>query len=270
MSETGARQRIALCLEYDGSSFCGWQAQKSPRVATVQEALEAALTSVADQPVKVICAGRTDTGVHASAQIVHFDSPGNRNIDAWIRGGNALLPATVSVLWGCPVTGSFHARFSALSRRYRYIIHNNRIRPAILRNLVTCHYPPLDTARMAAAGKYLLGELDFTSYRGAACQSPTPMRNVSRLEVRRQGDFVIVDIEANAFLLHMVRNIVGVLLEIGEGRREPEWARQVLDSRDRCCAGVTARPAGLYLVKVSYPEHFALPPVHAGPAFLMP
>lgn len=265
-----AARRIALCLEYDGSAFNGWQAQKSPRVPTVQESLEAALSRIANHPVKVVCAGRTDTGVHASGQIVHFDSPSARPEKAWVQGTNALLPGSISVLWAKTIDAGFHARFSALSRRYRYLILNHRVRPALLRNLVTPWPFPLDAALMTEGGAHLLGELDFTSYRGAACQSPTPMRNVMRLEASRHGEFVVVDIQANAFLLHMVRNIVGVLLEIGEGRRPPEWAREVLERRDRGAGAATAPPTGLYLVQVRYPSRYGLPEAEPGPAFLPP
>ncbi|MDT8397848.1 MAG: tRNA pseudouridine(38-40) synthase TruA [Pseudomonadales bacterium] len=263
-----AVSRIALCVEYDGSAYRGWQAQKSPQLPTVQEALEKALSRVADHPVRVLCAGRTDAGVHASAQIVHFDTEARRPLQAWVKGGNAFLPGAVSVRWAKPVSLDFHARFSALSRRYRYIVYNDAVRPALLRDLVTTHPFPLNHVSMAEAGQLLLGERDFTSYRAAACQSSTPMRHVRHLKVNRYGQYVVIDIEANAFLLHMVRNIAGVLLEIGEGRHQPQWAAEVLDRKDRSCAAATAPPQGLYLVQVLYPEHFHLPSEEPGPAFL--
>ena len=270
MTDAGSRSgRIALCVEYDGSPFRGWQAQRSPSVPTVQEELERALSRVAAGEVKVHCAGRTDTGVHASAQVVHFDPPAPRPDKAWVLGGNSHLPLSVSVRWARRVASDFHARFSAVSRRYRYLIHNHPVRSPLLRGKVTGWSWPLDAERMARAGRHLIGELDFSSFRGSYCQSPTPMRRVTGLEVWRRGDFVVVDIEANAFLLHMVRNITGVLLEIGEGRREPEWAREVLEARDRSAGGVTAPPQGLYLVKVGYPAHFGLPEEEPGPPFLI-
>lgn len=267
---TSPGTRIVLAVEYDGSAYNGWQAQKSPNVVTVQETLEAALTKVANHRVTLVCAGRTDTGVHASGQIVHFDSLGERQEDAWISGGNSFLEAGISVLWAKQVRGDFHARFSALSRRYRYVIYNNAVRPALMKDLVTAHYFLLDEEKMEEAAQFLLGELDFTSYRAVTCQSPTPMRNITRLQVKRYGEYIVIDIEANAFLLHMVRNIVGVLLEIGEGKQKPEWAKEVLEKKDRSCAGVTASPKGLYLVDVVYPARFNLPEIIPGPAFLRP
>lgn len=252
-------ERIALGLEYDGRGFKGWQSQRTPGIATVQETLERALAEIADHEVKVACAGRTDTGVHATAQVVHFDTPSQRPLKAWVRGGNTLLPDTVAIRWARVVDEKFHARFAALSRRYRYVIHNLPVQSALLRDLVTTHPYPLEAEPMASAGRYLLGEHDFSAFRGAGCQSATPMRNLTRLDVWRKGDFILVDVQANAFLQHMVRNIIGVLLPIGEGRREPEWAREVLESRDRTLAGITAPPQGLHLVQVAYPEHFGLP-----------
>lgn len=254
-----AVQRIALGVEYDGSAFNGWQTQLNPRLLTVQESLEAALSSVAAHPVKVICAGRTDAGVHATGQVVHFDTGSDRPEKAWIRGTNSLLSSRISVQWAAPVPEEFHARFSALSRRYRYCIYNAKVRPALLANYVTLHHQPLDETRMHEAGQYLLGENDFSSFRAAGCQSRTPMRKVMALSVWRRGDYVILDIEANAFLLHMVRNIAGVLLEIGAGGKPPEWVGELLALKDRTRGAVTAPPQGLCLYQVRYPEHFDLP-----------
>lgn len=259
MEPSGKSQRIALCIEYDGSAFNGWQTQLNPALATVQETLEQALTTIADQPVKVHCAGRTDAGVHASGQVVHFDTTSRRALQSWVKGTNSRLPKHVSVRWAEEVTDDFHARFSAQSRRYRYVIANTPVRPALLADFVTPYFYPLDERAMHAAAQQLLGENDFTSYRAMACQSRTPMRNLMEMNVTRQGEYVIVEVEANAFLLHMVRNLVGVLLAIGDGRRPSSWAREVLELRDRCCAGVTAPPTGLCLIKVRYPEHFRLP-----------
>lgn len=251
--------RIALGIEYDGSVFKGWQAQLSPVLPTVQETLERALARIADHPLRVHCAGRTDTGVHASGQVVHFDTPAARPLKAWTLGTNSLLPPQVAVRWAHVVPADFHARFSAFSRRYRYCISNDALRPAMLAAFVTPWHRPLDADAMQAAGQHLLGEHDFSAYRAMACQSRTPMRNVTELTVRRLGSLVIVEIEANAFLLHMVRNIVGVLLKIGEGGERPAWAGEVLESRDRTAATVTAPATGLSLLKVRYPDRFGLP-----------
>jgi len=268
-SAGGDSCRVALGIEYNGRGFNGWQAQKSPHTKTVQQTLEQALSEVADHPVTLVCAGRTDAGVHATGQVVHFDHRHERTEGAWIRGGNALLPPEVSVRWAKQVPADFHARFSATARRYRYVIYNHAVKPAILNGQVTHHYQPLDAERMHAAGQLLLGEQDFSAYRGSACQSTTPMRHVSEISVRRQWDFVTLDIQANAFLLHMVRNIAGVLMEIGEGRKPVAWAGEVLAGRDRRQGGVTALPNGLYLVKVFYPAAFNLPEVAASPGFLL-
>lgn len=261
--------RIALGIEYQGSSFNGWQAQKSPTAITVQETLESALSEVADHRVSLTCAGRTDAGVHATAQVVHFDTSAVRQGRAWTRGANSLLPSTVAICWSKSVNQDFHARFSATARKYRYVIYNKAVKPAILGHLVTHHFRTLNAERMREAAQLLLGENDFTSYRGAGCQSKTPMRNVSSLNVSRHRDFVIIEVEANAFLLHMVRNIVGVLLEIGEGIKPVSWAGEVLAGRDRKLGGVTALPDGLYLVKVTYPDEYDLPYSEPGPAFLV-
>lgn len=261
-------RRVVLGVEYDGSAFNGWQVQSpAQQVVTVQGSLEAALSEVAAHPVKLYCAGRTDAGVHACAQVVHFDAYHPRPEKAWVRGGNTLLPDSISIRWAQYTSDEFHARFSATARRYRYIIANSPVRPALLSGQLTPYYQALDEKQMHEAGQYLLGELDFTSYRGAACQSGTPMRNVMHLNVTRRGEFVIIDIKANAFLLHMVRNIAGVLMEIGSGRRPPVWAKEVLELRDRRKAAITAPPHGLYLVEVDYPDHFELPRLPTGPAY---
>ena len=261
--------RVALCVEYNGNRFNGWQAQKSEDVATVQENLEKALAEVADEPVKLTCAGRTDAGVHATAQVVHFDHFNPRPDKAWVRGGNSLLPPAIAIRWATQASHDFHARFSATARRYRYVICNDPVKPAILNGLVTSHYLPLDASAMHAAGQHLLGENDFSAFRGAACQSSTPMRNVTALEVRRRDAYVVIDITANAFLLHMVRNIAGVLMEIGQGAKPVDWAGEVLAKKDRTVAGVTAAPDGLYLVDVTYPEQWGLPERLKGPDFLI-
>ena len=249
--------RIALGIEYDGRPYCGWQFQDhSP---SVQVVVEQALSNVAAHPVRVICAGRTDTGVHAAEQVVHFDTQAIRDDKAWVMGSNANLPKSVSVLWIRQVGASFHARFSAIRRRYRYVIFNRHVRPAFLGGRVAFCFRPLDETRMQAAAQYLLGEHDFNAYRAVACQAKSPVRTVYRLDVTRRDELILIDIEANAFLHHMVRNIAGVLMAIGAGEREVEWAKQVLDGRDRSLGGVTAPPDGLYLMAVTYPEAFGLP-----------
>jgi tRNA pseudouridine38-40 synthase len=269
-AQFAAGERVALALEYDGGGFYGWQSQRKLQLPTVQETLETALSKIAAAPVAVVCAGRTDTGVHASHQIVHFDTPVARDAKAWVVGGNTLLPPGIAIQWAVPVSSDFHARFSATARRYRYIIHNCPTRSAHTGRLTT-HFPyPLDAALMHSEAQCLLGERDFTSFRGAGCQSNTPMRNVHFVEVARFGDFVVVDIQANAFLLHMVRNIVGTLLAVGSGRQPPGWTAEVFAARDRKLAAATAHPQGLYLVNVLYPEAFALPVNAPGPAFLAP
>lgn len=249
--------RIALGIEYDGSGFCGWQVQDGTR--TVQGCVEQALARVADHALRVVCAGRTDTGVHALGQVVHFDTTAQRPLHAWVLGANANLPPDVSVRWAQPVATEFHARFTALRRHYRYVIYNHRVRPALGAGRVAWDYRPLEVAAMNEAAAFLIGEHDFSSYRAYACQAKTATRTVYRLEVVRRGDYVVLDIEANAFLHHMVRNIAGVLMAIGAGERPSAWSREVLALRDRKLGGVTAPPGGLYFMRVCYPETFGLP-----------
>ncbi len=256
--------KISLGIEYDGSAFCGWQVQQG--VDTVQQAVEKAISKVAAHPVTVVCAGRTDTGVHASGQVVHFESDAPRDMRAWVFGANANLPKQVSVVWAQPVDNDFHARFSATRRRYRYVIFNRAVRPTFLAWRTAWEFRPLDEARMAQAARHLVGEHDFSSYRALACQAKSPVRCVHSLEVSREGQLVFIDIEANAFLHHMVRNIAGVLMDIGAGKHDPDWAREVLEARDRTLGGVTAPPHGLYLVHVTYPKKFDLPGVSQTPA----
>ena len=250
-------QRIVLGIEYDGSTFYGWQRQS--HAASVQQSLEAALSKVANHPVNVFCAGRTDTGVHATHQIIHFDSFTQRPEKAWLKGANSLLPDQISIRFVKKVNNDFHARFSALSRSYLYVIDNNRVKPAILHNGLTWYNKPLDISKMNTASQYLIGEHDFSSFRSSQCQSKTARRNIQLLNCSRKNDYIFINITANAFLHHMVRNIVGVLLEIGSGRKLPIWANEVLDLKDRTMAGITAHPYGLYLVGVMYPENFEIP-----------
>lgn len=251
--------RVACRIEYDGSCFNGWQSQPHPNVTTVQQTLEAALASVACRPIRVHCAGRTDTGVHGLAQVVHFDDPVGRSCKNWVYGSNAYLPPSVRVHWAVPVSGDFHARFSALSRRYRYVIANTAIRPALLAGKVSWQRRPLDARIMHSAAQSLLGEQDFSAFQAASCQSPTAMRNVQNISVERFGDLVLIDIQANAFLHHMVRNIAGSLMAVGTGRYPAQWIADILKGRDRAEAADTAPPDGLYLVAVEYPESFGLP-----------
>lgn len=258
--------RIALGIEYNGSDFFGWQAQRG--LSTIQGHLEDALAKVANEPISLFCAGRTDAGVHASGQVVHFDTHAKRHIDAWIWGTNSHLPPTIVVRWARHVDYSFHARFKATARRYRYVIFNNPIRAAILNARVSWHYYPLNIERMREAGKYLIGEQDFSSFRSSQCNSKSPMRNVIEFSIARHGDFVVFEIEANAFLHHMVRNIAGTLMKIGAGFREPEWMKEVLAAKSRRAAAETAPADGLYLIQVRYPEPYIFPQVSSDILFV--
>ena len=250
--------RIALGIEYDGTDFSGWQRQDSR--PTVQASVERALSSVADDPITVQCAGRTDAGVHASYQVVHFDTHVHRSARSWILGANVNLPPQVGVLWARIVPEAFHARFSATSRAYDYVICNRKTKPALWQGKVSWEYRALDAERMATAALHWLGEHDFSSFRARGCQAKHPVRTITRFEVAGAHGMITVSVEANAFLQHMVRNFAGVLMEIGMGKRDPAWAREVLDMRDRECGGVTAPSAGLYLTAVRYPAVFDLPP----------
>ncbi|HRF42803.1 MAG TPA: tRNA pseudouridine(38-40) synthase TruA [Candidatus Competibacteraceae bacterium] len=250
--------RIALGVEYDGAKFQGWQAQRS-EARTVQTCLEQALAIVANHPVRLICAGRTDTGVHGTGQVVHFDTTAVRSERSWVRGGNAHLPPDISLSWSREVPDDFHARFSALARRYRYLILNRPLRSALWRERAARCYRPLNAQRMHEAGQALIGKHNFSSFRAAECQAKHPVREIQELTVRRQGDGVVLDVKANAFLHHMVRNIAGVLMPVGVGDQPVEWVREVLERCDRTQAGVTAPAEGLYLLAVYYPEQFGLP-----------
>lgn len=249
--------RYALGVEYDGTDFHGWQLQEGVR--TVQGCLEQALSRVADHPVRVHCAGRTDAGVHAIGQVVHFETRARRSERSWILGATVNLPYDVSVNWARAVPDRFHARYSATGRHYRYLILTRLTRPAIRRNLAVWSHRALDVSRMHDAGQALLGEHDFSSYRAQQCQAKTPVRNITGLEVSRRGDQICIDVCADAFLHHMVRNIAGVLMTIGRGDKPVEWAREVLEHRDRSLGGVTAPAQGLYLVRVTYPDTYDLP-----------
>jgi tRNA pseudouridine38-40 synthase len=249
--------RIALGIEYDGSAFRGWQTQ--PDAVAVQPAVEAALSNVADHPVEVVAAGRTDAGVHAAMQVVHFDTTAQRTERSWTLGANANLPRQISVLWAREVPDAFHARYSAQARSYRYLILNRVPRPALDFDRVCWVRDPLDAQRMQTAANQLLGEHDFSSFRAAECQSRTPMRRMHEIKVERRGELLTLDVMANAFLQHMVRNIAGVLIAVGTGERPVEWVADVLAARDRRQGGVTAVPQGLYLVGVRYAAALQLP-----------
>lgn len=258
--------RIALGIEYDGSHYFGWQRQRE--VNSVQAELERALSKIADHPVELQCAGRTDAGVNATGQVIHFDTVAQRKPAAWTLGMNANLPRDIAVRWCHEVPEDFHARFSATARRYRYIIYNHNLRPAILGAGVSHYHGELDVAAMHAAGQCLIGEHDFTSFRAVGCQSRTPWRNITHLAVFRCGPYVILDIRANAFLHHMVRNITGTLLEVGRATQPVAWVADVLAATNRDVAGPTAKAEGLYLVDVTYPEQYGLPRQPLGPLWL--
>jgi len=260
MIETDRQQasRIALGVEYDGSRFCGWQMQ-SHGTRTVQDEIEKALSRVADHPVRVVCAGRTDTGVHATGQVVHFDTHAHRKLKAWVMGVNAHLPGDVCVHWAKQVDAEFSARFSAVLRSYRYVIQQRAARPALYSHRVTWVYNDLDIEAMCTAAQALLGENDFSSFRSSACQSEHAMRFVESIGVSAESEFVYIDIRANAFLHHMVRNIVGSLLKVGAGERPVAWMAELLALKDRTQAGPTAPADGLYLVAVQYPDEYELP-----------
>ncbi len=260
--------RYALGVEYVGAAYRGWQVQAYDNVPTIQAEVERALSVIANHPVQVVCAGRTDAGVNASHQVIHFDSWAERDERAWVLGTNSHLPDDISIKWATKVPGCFHARFSARERRYRYLIYTSPSRPAILAGGVTWTHRQLDTERMQLAAQHLLGEHDFTSYRAVGCQARSPVREIRNLSVYRSGQLIVIDVSANAFLHHMVRNIAGVLMAVGSGQRSPDWALEVLKAKDRRQGGVTAPPDGLYFVDVRYPELFKLPEVPLGPHFL--
>lgn len=257
--------KYAACIEYNGTAYCGWQ--RLSHAPSVQKEVEKALSSVANHDVTLICSGRTDSGVHAIGQIIHFESDAIRDEKAWRMGCNTNLPDDIALRWIQPIDESFHARFSALSRRYRYIILNHKIRPALLNNKVCWYRDVLDEKQMQKAASRLLGENNFSSFRASGCQAKHAMRELQEIMVTRDSKFVYVDIVANAFLHHMVRNIVGGLFEVGDGRREPEWFSALLDIQDRTQGGVTAPACGLYFVSVEYPVGFKLPEVADPPFF---
>ncbi|MBQ0723845.1 MAG: tRNA pseudouridine(38-40) synthase TruA [Cycloclasticus sp.] len=250
--------KIALGVEYDGSRYHGWQRQKNTPL-TIQEALENALSKLAMHTVATVCAGRTDAGVHALQQVVHFETNKQRADHEWMFGCNSHLPDDIRVVWVRPVSDDFHARFSAAARYYRYEILNRGVKSALYRNHVTTIFHPLNTARMQQGADYLLGTHDFSSFRAGGCQAKSPIKRLHSISIKRSNDKIMVDIIASAFLHHMVRNIVGALLPVAKGDMPPDWVQSVLLAKDRKKAGVTALPNGLYFKGVYYPEKFGLP-----------
>jgi tRNA pseudouridine38-40 synthase len=254
--------RIAVGLEYDGTAYAGWQIQAAS-IPSVQAAVERAFGAVADHPVAIVCAGRTDTGVHAVEQVAHFDTTAMRSERSWTFGANTNLPNDVCALWAREVPDHFHARYSATERAYRYVILHRSSRPALQRKRVCWSHKRLDAARMDAAAAHLIGTHDFSAFRSSECQSRTPVRHLRSIQIRACGDYLLIDVHANAFLHHMVRNIAGVLMKIAGGEAEPGWAKEVLEGRDRTLGGVTAPAGGLYLLKVTYPPEYGLPQAEA-------
>ena len=259
--------RTALVVSYNGHAYHGWQYQ-GETIPSVQRELTRAVAAVADTDVTLYCAGRTDTGVHATKQVVHFDCPVSRPSKAWTMGCNAHLPDDISVDWAGPVADTFDARRTAFARQYHYLIFNRRVRSALMPEYLTREHRALDESRMHEAAQMLLGENDFSSFRAANCQSVSPMRFLSRIEVTRHDELVMIDVTANAFLHHMVRNIAGVLMDVGAGDRPVNWVGELLAARDRTQGGITAPPNGLFLVDVHYPNEAGIPPGPCLPHFL--
>ncbi len=251
--------RVALGIEYDGSSYCGWQSQPDGR--TVQDVLQGALSKVASAPITVIAAGRTDTGVHAREQVIHFDTIANRPLTAWVRGTNALLPSGVAVLWAHEVDDDFHARFSAQARSYRYKLFCRPVRSALQYGKVGWFHQPLDINKMREAAAYLVGEHDFSAFRASECQAKSPVKNLASLSINQEMGLIILDLTADAFLHHMVRNIVGCLVYVGNGKHSPQWIKEVLESQQRSRAAPTFAPDGLYLRHISYDKKWRLPQI---------
>jgi len=243
--------KVAMGVEYMGGDFHGWQLQKSG-IRTVQQEVEAALSKVADRPIRVFCSGRTDAGVHAVEQVIHFETTADRENEAWLFGGNVNLPTDVNFIWAKRVDDNFHARFSAYARRYHYKIHNTRVRSAIIDKHSLWEPRRLNIDAMQKASEYLLGEHDFSAFRGSLCQAKSPIKTIEFIHLSKNSNDILLDIKANAFLHHMVRNIVGTLLKIGRGERTVEWMQEVLKSKDRKKAGATAPPQGLYFMKAFY------------------
>lgn len=249
--------RIAAIVEYDGTAFSGWQFQDGVR--TVQDEVEKAVSSVANSQTRITTAGRTDAGVHATGQVIHFDADVDRDNNAWLRGINSNLPGDVAVHWVSQVADDFHARFDATGRHYHYVILNRKTRPTFLAKKVSWDYRQLDVGLMQIAARHLEGEHDFSSFRAVACQAKSPVRNLRQLSISARGEYIVIHAYANAFLHHMVRNLAGVLMTIGAGEQQPEWAKAVLEAKDRTQGGLTGPPDGLYLTAVEYPEDKGIP-----------
>lgn len=258
---TAPQQRIALGLCYDGSAWHGWQ--KQPSGHTVQDQLEKALSRFLAMPTSTVCAGRTDSGVHALNQVVHLDTTKVRSMESWVRGLNALLPLSISVQWAQPVASDFHARFSAQNRRYVYLLRNARVRSPLLHNKVGWVFRPLDVEAMRQAAAYFVGEHDFTTFRAAECQAKSPVRHVRQLQIHQQGDLFIFEFAANAFLHHMIRNLMGALVYVGLGRQAPSWVPYLLAAKDRHVSAPTFAAEGLYLAGVDYASKYPLPALSA-------
>lgn len=249
--------RVALGIEYDGAGFCGWQTQ--PSRCGIQDHLEAALAIIAGGPVQTVCAGRTDTGVHALEQVVHFDTAAQRPLSAWVRGVNAVLPERMAVIWAQEVGAEFHARYGARKRHYRYVLLNHAVRPATAHARVGWFHAALDVDAMREAAQSFVGAHDFSAFRSSECQARSPVREVHSIEIHRRDAYIVFDFCANAYLHHMVRNLVGTLLYVGKGKHPPHWAAQVLATRERALAAPTAEAAGLYLARVEYDSLWGLP-----------
>jgi tRNA pseudouridine38-40 synthase len=254
--------RVALGLSYDGSQFCGWQSQ--PNGCGVQDALEAAIAAIAQHPIRVHAAGRTDTGVHALTQVVHFDTDSSRPLSAWVRGVNAHLPDTVRVEWAHAVDNDFHARFSAFSRSYQYLLYNAPVASALMATKAGWFHLPLDFSAMSEAADYLLGEHDFSAFRASECQAKSPIKHLQKAEVRAVDKYFIFDFSANAFLQHQVRNMIGALIYVGKGTYSPEYIKALLEQRDRTLSPPTFSPNGLYLTGVGYDKKWGLPITQSG------
>ncbi|SEQ77109.1 tRNA pseudouridine38-40 synthase [Nitrosomonas sp. Nm51] len=249
--------RIVLILEYNGSNYCGWQSQ--PCNCSIQDKLEFALSCIANEKIRVVTAGRTDAGVHALYQVVHFETTVRRPKTAWIRGVNTFLPKDIAVLWASEISGQFHARFSANARRYQYLLLNHPIRPGILYQKAGWCHQPLDLEKMQTAARILLGKHDFSAFRAAECQAKSPVRMLTQLDISRRDNMIMFDLCANAFLHHMVRNIVGCLVYVGKGRYSPDWLRMLLENGDRAAAAPTFSASGLYLADIIYDPEWNLP-----------
>lgn len=260
--------RYALGIEYDGSTFCGWQSQADG--GSVQDAVEVALTTIADATTRVVCAGRTDAGVHALAQVVHFDTQASRPDGAWVRGVNAHLPPSISVRWVQAVADDFHARFSARGRHYRYLLLNRPQRPGLQAGRVGWYHRPLDEGAMIQAATLLLGEHDFSAFRSAECQAKSPVKELREARIARHGEMLVLDFAANAFLHHMVRNIVGALVYVGKGTHPPQWMAELLAGRDRRHAAPTFAASGLYFAGVDYDPVWQLNVGADGTALFLP